>query len=198
MNVPTVKRTKLSVTMRPARITDIGALLRLYRNRSEESKSTYHPFPFDRIRLSAIYLWMTIARRGMRFMIRRMPRRAATLLVAVAPDGSQIIGYGTVRLMSGRGEEPIALFGYLVSDAYQGQGVGGQIIRAMLLTAKGLGVRRGGGTVLQQNVASAHLIQQFGWQLGQAAPDRGAPGAVNMATVADIDDLLKPRGNRDS
>jgi RimJ/RimL family protein N-acetyltransferase len=194
MNASSRATSKLAVRIRPAKVSDLRALVRLYRGRSEESKSTYHPFPFDRVRLATIYLWMTLARRGMRFLMRRFPRRAATLLVATLPDRPDIIGYGTVRLMTGRGEEPVALFGYMVGDGYQGQGVGGQIIRGMLLNAKELGIRRGGGTVLQQNAASAHLIQRFGWQLSKGAPDRGAPSAVNFATVADIDELLKPRG----
>ena len=190
---PKPSRPKLAVTVRPARVSDLRALLHLYRDRSEASKKTYHPFPFDRFRLSAIYLWMTIARRQMRFLMRRFPRRAATLLLAIGPDGTSIVGYGTVRLMTGRGEEPIARFGYMVADAYQGQGVGGEIIRAMVLCAKGLGIRKGGGTVLQQNVASAHLIARSGWKLREGEPDRGAPGQVNLLAVSDLDDLLRPK-----
>ena len=194
---PAAHLSRLRVTVRPARLLDVRPLLHLYRDRSEASKSTYHPFPSDRIRLTLIYAWMIVARRAMRFLMRHFPRRAATLLVALAPDGRTIVGYGTVRLMSGRGEEPVARFGYMVGDAYQGQGVGGALIAAMVQAAKSLGIRKGGGTVLQQNAASAHLIQRFGWQLRAGEPDRGAPGAVNLTSVADLDELFpsKPRRN---
>jgi RimJ/RimL family protein N-acetyltransferase len=187
------RRPKLQVSIRRARLRDLPALVRLYRHRSEESKQTYHPFPFSRGRLTAIYLWMIIVQHWMRYFIVRFPRLAATLLVAERPDRPGPIGYGTIRLMSGKGEEPIARFGYMVSDECQGQGVGSQLTEAMVLTAKGFGIRKGGGTVLQTNVASARLIANWGWRLKEGEADRGAPEQVNLVTVADLDDILRRR-----
>ncbi len=190
MSAPT-PRSKIAVQIRRSRLGDVPALVRFYRERSEESKSTYHPFPFGRFRLTLIYLWMVFFQRWMRWMIRRLPRRAATLLVAELPDGSALVGYGTVRLMSGRGEEPIARFGYVVRDDFRGKGVGGQLMEALVVAALELGIRKGGGTVLQTNAPSAHLIERWGWKLRKGETDRGAPSEVNLVTVGDLEELLR-------
>ena len=190
MSAPPPPRPKLPVRIRRSRFSDLSSLVRLYRDRSEQSKQTYHPFPFGRFRLTLIYLWMIVLQRWMRWFMRNLPRRAATLLVVEREDQPGIIGYGTIRLMSGRGEEPIARFGYLVGDDYQGKGVGGQLIEVMVSAAKELGIRKGGGTVLQRNVASAHLIEKWGWKLRPADADRGAPQESNLMTVGDLDEIL--------
>lgn len=190
MNAPSPPRARLPVRIRGSRVSDLSSLVRLYRDRSEASKQTYHPFPFGRFRLALIYLWIIALQRWMRWFMRYLPRRAATLLVVEREDQPGLIGYGTIRLMSGRGEEPIARFGYLVADAYQGKGVGGQLIEVMIAKAKELGIRKGGGTVLQRNIASAHLIEKWGWKLRPAAADRGAPDESNLMTVGDLDEIL--------
>lgn len=187
------RRPRIVVEIRRARLGDLGDLVRLYRDRSEESKRTYHPFPSGRLALTVIYLWMIVEQRWMRFMMRHLPRRAATLLIVERRDAGGVIGYGTIRLMSGPGEEPVARFGYLVGDAFQGQGVGGQLIEAMVYEAKALGIKRGGGTVLAKNVASTHLISRWGWTLRQGAADRSAPNQENLATVGDLDEILEKR-----
>ena len=186
-------RRRLIVRIRRARLGDLSDLIHLYRDRSEESKRTYHPFPSGRFALATIYLWMIVEQRWMRFMIRFLPRRAATLLVAERLDADGVVGYGTIRLMSGLREEPIARFGYLVGDTYQGQGVGGQLIEAMVYAAKDLGIRRGGGTVLAKNVASTSLITHWGWSLHRGEADRGAPDQENLAAVGDLDEILERR-----
>ncbi len=191
MSAPPASRPRLEVRIRRSRLRDFSSLVRLYRDRSEESKRTYHPFPFGRLRLSLIYLWIIVVQRWMRVLIRHFPRRAATLLVAEPMEGGGPVGYGTIRLMSGPGEEPIARFGYLVRDDCQGRGVGGQLIVALVLAAKELGIRKGGGTVLQKNVPSAHLISSRGWKLVPTTPDRGAPDEVNLITVGDLDEILR-------
>lgn len=191
MSATPTRPPKLTVSVRLSRLQDLPDLVRLYRNRSEESKRTYHPFPFSRTRLVAIYLWMIVVQRWMRAFIRHFPKQAATLLVAERPEPPRLVGYGTVRLMSGPGEEPVARFGYLVRDDCQGRGVGGQIVRAQVLAAKAFGIRKGGGTVLKTNAPSSHLIEKWGWRLRKSGVDRGAPQEENLETVADLEDILR-------
>ncbi|HYK94098.1 MAG TPA: GNAT family N-acetyltransferase [Thermoplasmata archaeon] len=194
MSAPVPRPPKLSVTVRRSRFTDLPALVYLYRHRSEESKRTYHPFPFSRVRLSAIYLWMIVVQRWMRPFVRHFPKQAAVLLIAERAESPRMVGYGTVRLMSGYGEEPVARFGYLVRDDCQGRGVGGQIVMAQVMTAKAAGIKKGGGTVLKSNVASSHLIEKWGWRFRRGGQDRGAPQEENLETVGDLDEILRGRG----
>ncbi|HYK94099.1 MAG TPA: hypothetical protein VEY07_08695, partial [Thermoplasmata archaeon] len=60
------RRPHQVVDIRLARLRDLRALVHLYRHRSEQSKAYYHPFPFDPIRLSSVFLWLIATRRWVR------------------------------------------------------------------------------------------------------------------------------------
>ncbi len=179
------------VRLRQARLGDVPSLVRLYRGQSAAARGFYHPFPFDRLRLVPIFLWMVATTPRVRFWLRHLPRRAAYVFVATSSEDDRPIGYGTIRFEVPVGEDPWAKFGYLVSEGRRGQGIGTLIASTQLRCARGLGLRRGGGYIVQGNTASAGVVEKFGHPLTETAPDRRAPrGAVNLVSVGPLEEMI--------
>ena len=178
------------ISVRPARLGDLATLVRLYRSQPEESRKLYHPFPFGRFRLTAIFGYMIVTRRFLRRMIRRPGVRAALLLVACVGGRRAPIGYGNVGFEHHVGHEPRAIFGYLVDPQYRGQGVGTRLHEVMIDEAIALGVTRGGGMVVTSNTANLRVLQKLGFEpKASDVVDRTVPGESNLVTDADLVEL---------
>ena len=174
---------------------DVPALVRLYRNRSAASKSFYHPFPADPIRLGTIFTWLIVTRRWVRRLMRPLSGKSGVILVAVPPGGGRLIGYGTVRPEVETDGRLVAKFGFLVDDAHQNQGVGSQIMEAQSLVTRELGISRAVGTIIVGNTPSLKTAQGYGWSITPTdRPDRNAPGRANLAAVVNLEEILKRRG----
>jgi RimJ/RimL family protein N-acetyltransferase len=181
-----------AVSARWARLGDLGPLVRLYRDQPPESREFFHPYPFDRARLVPLLLLLLISSRGVRLMLRLAPNYAFVVLVAEERTGAPPAAIGTARFVR-HGAEPIwAQFGYLVRADLQGHGVGSYLALALWRTAVGLGVHRGGGTVLEGNVASARVVEPFGFRLAPTdRTDVRSGNRQNLGSVQDLDAVLE-------
>ena len=187
-------RDGLPIEVRFARRGDVGALARLYRQRSDRSKALYHPFPFDPVRIRLILAWLTLDRPLIPFLMRWWSRRFGVVVVAAPRDGGRPVGYGTVRPRRSASGEWMAQFGYLVDDAYQGQGIGARLMEAMARASIALGIRRGVGTILASNAANLRLTQRYGWTvMGAGTHDRNSPGELNYEVTVDLEEILRRR-----
>jgi RimJ/RimL family protein N-acetyltransferase len=179
------------VRIRPARFSDVGSLVRMYRDQSAESRQMYHPFPFDRLRLTFIFLYMVTTRRLLGRLLKWAPRRALVLLVATVNDDPRPVGYGNVAFVR-RPTGIKAIFGYLVLPAYRGHGVGTRLHEEMIEAAIALGIRRGGGMVIRQNAANLRVLDKLGFtMMNTGLVDRSAPGASNIETDGDLTEIAE-------
>lgn len=180
--------------LRFARWADVRTIVRLYRHRSVQSKSLYHPFPSDPVRISLILGWLTFDRPLIPVLMHLWERRFGMVVVATSVEGGPPVGYGTVRPRKGSNGEWEAQFGYVVEDAFQGQGVGARLMEEMARAALELGIHRGVGTVLASNAANLRLTQRYGWTVrGQGMTDRHAPGEISFDVEVDLEEILRRR-----
>lgn len=179
-------RTRPAVRVRPARLRDIGALIRMYRGQSAESRQLYHPFPYDRPRLTLIFLYMVVTRPFLRTLLRLTRRRTLVLLVATVGDDPTPVGYGNVAFVD-RDFGVKAIFGYLVEERSRGLGVGTRLHEVMIEAAIALGVRRGGGMVVSENASNLRVLEKLGFKMRPSdLVDHGAPGSTNIETDGDL------------
>lgn len=179
-------RSRPAVGVRPARLRDLGTLVRLYRGQSPESRELYHPFPYDRFRLYLIFLYMIATRPFLRALLRLTRRRTLVLLVATVGAEPRPIGYGNVAFVD-RDFGVKAIFGYLVDERYRGLGVGTRLHEVMIEAAIALGVTRGGGMVVSQNASNLRVLEKLGFEMRRTAIiDHGAPDSTNIETDGDL------------
>jgi RimJ/RimL family protein N-acetyltransferase len=183
---------KAVVRTRPGRFRDIGALSRIYRSQSEDSRRLYHPFPFDRPRLAIVFAYMVGSRMLLRTLLRRWPRRALVLLVACQGDDPAPIGYGNVAFLARPGKPLKAIFGYIVAEKFRGLGVGTRLHEDMIDAAIALGVTRGGGMVVSDNVSNLRVLEKLGFEIRESdVVDRIVPGVTNYETDGDLIEIAR-------
>lgn len=184
-------RARPAVHVRRARLGDIGGLVRLYRGQPESSRRLYHPFPFDRPRLTFLFLFMVLSRPFLRVFLRLAPRWALVLLIATVGDDPRVVGYGNTAFV----RRPLglkAIFGYLVDESTRGLGVGTRLHEEMIEAALALGVRRGGGMVVAENAANLRVLEKLGFTIRASdLVDAGAPGARNFETDGDLEAIAQ-------
>ena len=187
MAAPTqTARPRPPIKVRPAHLSDVGTLVRMYRGQSTESRELYHPFPFGRGSLTLIFLFMVLSRPFVRRLIQWAPRRALVLLVACVGDDPHPVGYGNVAVVR-RPTGVKAIFGYLVRPEYRSLGIGTRLHEDMIEAAIALGIRRGGGMVISQNAANLRVLEKLGFtMMNTGLVDRSAPGATNIETDGDL------------
>lgn len=190
-----VARPRIPVTIRRVRLRDVPTLVGLYRGQDEASRKLYHPFPFDRFRLTAIFTYQALTQRYLRWMMRHPRIRAAGLLVAMTPGVRRPVGYGHVQILHPAGQEPRAFFGYLVAPAYRGQRIGVALHDEMVETALRLGIRRGGGIILHENQQNVRLLAKLGVEMkdSEIVDRRSNPGGANFAVDMDLAEMQARR-----
>jgi len=150
----------------------------------------YHPFPFDPIRLTLIYLWLVLGRHTVRWTVRNLPS-IASIIVVVVPDGTtrpaRPIGYGTIRYVAAPSQETWAKVGYILREDCRGFGLGWWLAYRLMQVTLDSGVRLAGGGVLDSNTTNIALVKKLGFEpLAGAPPDRAAPGARTVQVLGDI------------
>ncbi len=183
--------------VRPARLADVRAVVRLYMGQPDDSRKLYHPFPFEPGKLRLIFSYMTLERPLAGLVARLAPGWAAVLLVAVAPQDGTVLGYGTVRFEPDSRSDLRAKFGYLVGGSQRGRGIGTLIMAEMMRTGISLGARHLGGTVLEENIACQRVLAKYGFSVGGAAgPDLFAPGRSNLKVDLPVSGTAGPGPTR--
>ena len=145
------------ILLRPIRPEDEPLLIRLHETLS--AQSVYFRY-FGTINLSQ----RTAHQRLIRMCCIDYDREIA--LVALRNDPvskeAEIIGVG--RLIKKHGTE-IAEWAALVTDAYQGKGLGTQLLRQLLAIARLEGVRQIVADVLPENEVMQHILRKLGFRL---------------------------------
>lgn len=178
--------------VRPARLGDVGTLVRMYRAQDAASRHLYHPFPFDRLRLTLIFTFFAGSRRMLPFLLRRFPRRAVALLVACRAGERRPIAYGTTAFQVTPDGGRRAIFGYLVDPSARGLGVGTQLHVDMIDAAVALGVPRGGGMVVSTNRSNLRVLEKLGFTITESdVVDSEVPGAKNYVTDGDLAEISR-------
>jgi RimJ/RimL family protein N-acetyltransferase len=170
----------------------VGTLVRMYQGQDASSRQLYHPFPFDRTRLTAIFAFFAGSRRLLPFLLRRFPHRAVALLVACRAGERRPIAYGTTAFEPTPDGGRRAIFGYLVDPSARGLGVGTELHVDMIEAAIALGVSRGGGMVVATNRSNLRVLEKLGFTITESdVVDSEVPGAKNFVTDGDLADIVR-------
>ena len=175
-----------ATTVHPLRIGEISSVMRLYRGQPAPSRALFHPLPFDRLRLGGFLLYV-VATRRLAHRLLPHPRVRVAIVLTVHADGSDApVGFGLVGF-DRRGPNPRATFGYLVDERYRGRGLGTRLHEEMIDAALGLGVHRGGGTVLATNLPNLRLLERLGFTITPTEiRDAAATDVANFVTDGDL------------
>jgi acetyltransferase len=153
-------RDGTAVTIRPIRPEDEPLVVAFHRTLSEQS--VYHRY-FHMMSLNH----RTTHERLVRICFTDYDREMA--LVADLRDGDgghRLLAVGRLSRLHGGNE---AEFSMLVSDAYQKQGLGGELLAQLLRIGREEGVGRVSAQILRENIAMQRLCRKLGFQLHQGA-----------------------------
>jgi acetyltransferase len=153
-------RDGTAVTIRPIRPEDEPLVVAFHRTLSEQS--VYHRY-FHMMSLNH----RTTHERLVRICFTDYDREMA--LVADLRDangGHRLLAVGRLSRLHGGNE---AEFSMLVSDAYQKQGLGGELLAQLLRIGREEGVERVSAQILHENIAMQRLCHKLGFQLHQGA-----------------------------
>ena len=89
----------------------------------------------------------------------------------------EILGVGRLVIQSLKDEAEVAI---VVSDRYQKQGLGTELLRRMIQIARARKVRRVWGELLRDNLAMQVIVQKLGFRLGLCS------GAESITAVLQI------------
>ena len=159
-------RSGREVAIRPIRADDARRLEAAYAELSPDSR--YRRFLAAKPRLTA---------EEVRYLTEVDGRDHVALIATPADDFELIIGVG--RFIRDKGDPTAAEFAIVVSDRYQGEGLGTELIRCLADAATRRGIARFTATVLADNVPVHRLLHRLA---GQFAEQRRA-GAVDELTV---------------
>ena len=81
---------------------------------------------------------------------------------------TQIIGVGRLKKMHGTNE---AEFAMMISDEYQGRGLGTELLKRLLEVAKDEKLGRITGDILPDNFAMQHVCEKLGFQMKRDPED---------------------------
>jgi RimJ/RimL family protein N-acetyltransferase len=81
------------------------------------------------------------------------------LVVTVNEDGKSVVAGGGRYVVSAPGQAEVA---FMVIDAYQGQGIGGALMRHLIVIAREAGLRELTAEVLSENAVMMRVFQKCG------------------------------------
>ncbi len=180
------RTARLRAQIRPGRLSDVPRLVELYLGQTPESRGFYHPYPFRRGILNALFTYMVLERRFSRGLLHLAPRAAVVLLVANRPGDRRPVGYCTVRFVHDADGPVKALFGSLVSADAQGMGVGGALLTGAIGVTRAHGLRYLTTTFLGSNRVSADWVRSRGFVITPTAPDLRRLGEPNFIGELDL------------
>ncbi|WP_263971789.1 bifunctional acetate--CoA ligase family protein/GNAT family N-acetyltransferase [Leptolyngbya ohadii] len=160
------------VTIRPIRPEDEPLIVQFHKTLSEES--VYFRY-FHMMGLKQ----RTAHDRLVRICFVDYDREIALVTDLENPDGTQeILAAGRLSKLHGI---PEAEFSMLVSDKYQGQGIGTEMLRRLLQMGRDAGLKRIQAEILPENRAMQHVCQKLGFQIRRTVSEDSEP--IVRATI---------------
>lgn len=162
--------------IRELRTRDLPKLYRMYGSLSEETKRFFHP-PFF-LRPSCV--WRALAQVALvlstigplrEALLRTFPFPVFLSVVALSERG-ELAGFAFLKMRDYLpSRRPSAELGIVVSDPFQGRGLGSRLVEEVLRLARGRGVREVVLSVLSDNVRAIRLYRKFGFEFVGEAED---------------------------
>jgi acetyltransferase len=149
-----------AATLRPIRPSDMELEQAFVRNLSPQSK--FKRFMSELRELSPDQLY--------RFTHPDHAREAAYVVIRSTVAGEEEIGVGRFAIEEGGAT---CEFAVTVADAWQGKGVGGRLMRALLRDARARGLKRIEGYVLASNAPMLEFMRRLGFEVDPSLDDPG-------------------------
>jgi acetyltransferase len=159
---PWALRNGTAVVVRPIRAADEPLLARFHETLSEQS--VYRRF------LQALKLSQRVAHERLARRCHVEPGREIALVAQREGTGpNDLIAVARLVRLDGTND---AEFAVLVADAFQGQGLGTELLGRLLAAARAGGVRQVRGEILVENRAMQSVCERLGFALTYLAEDR--------------------------
>ena len=149
----------------PARLADVGAIARLYREQSPAERALYHPFPFGRVRLTTLLSCLVGAQRARRPLLRIAPKASVIVWTVRERSSSLVIGFGTARFRRDAEGQLFVRTGLYVAPEHRRAGLGRALKVGLLAEARRMGARRAEALMLPDNEAILALNRALGFRV---------------------------------
>jgi GNAT superfamily N-acetyltransferase len=175
-----------------ARVRDVPGMVRFYMGLSESARSMYHPFPWNRAALYAIYFILAFWQSYFLWLMRRRPSLIRLISVAHVAGTRTVVGTCTLRgeMMPDLGWCVRA--GLATSDGYRGHKIGVKTLRKAVVVADQLGIRYQIGSAFVSNKPILALQTALGariFPIDKRDPYR--PEEPRVGTVLEIPAFLQ-------
>jgi acetyltransferase len=158
-------KDKSPVTIRPIRPEDEPMLVKFHETLSEES--VYHRY------FTALNLSQRIAHERLTRICFNDYDREIALVAELKPvndDGKKILGVGRLSKLHGTNE---AEFAVLISDHWQNQGLGFELLKRLIEIGRAEKLERIVGQILPENHAMQHICKKLGFKIVADDDQRG-------------------------
>lgn len=169
------------IITRPLRLGDVLGTSRMYLSLSDDNRRLFHPFPFQQWTVVLILVLMFISQKTPNFIRRLVPKVVFLSLVANDATAGTPAGFGYLRLAKRLTDNKYAAaLGLMVSDSYQQQGLGTQLMRSLIKLASQNDVSLLSVLVLRNNQKAIKLYQKCGFNMvrEKVIQERGIVGAI--------------------
>ena len=169
------------MTIRPLRLGDVLGTSRMYLSLSDDNRRLFHPFPFRQWTVVLILVLMFISQGTPNFIRRLVPKVIFLPLVAGDTNVGTLAGFGYLRLAKHLTDNKYtAALGLMVSDSYQQQGLGTQLVRSLIKLASQNNVSFLSVLVLRDNQKAIRLYQKCGFNMvrEKVIQEQGVVGAI--------------------
>lgn len=152
-----------SVIIRRANLNDIRAVINSYCSLSISVRRFFHPFPFNRNKVTVIFLVMWI--NGLLFPLfkRIRPKFAAKMVVAVDKETSTIAGFAFFNITKKENLKFVANAGPIIFEQFQGKGIGLRMYDLLIRYAKDAGISKFQVTIMESNSPSILFHEKIGY-----------------------------------
>jgi acetyltransferase len=168
-------RDGMPVTIRPIRPEDEPLLVRFHHELSDRSVTFRY---FHSINLNQ----RTAHERLIRVCFNDYDRELALVAEASHPESQKPMILGISRLSKVPGGRD-AEFAIVISDSWQNQGLGTQLLRLLIQVARDENIQHLFGTIMAQNLEMRRLAEKLGFQLTSDLTDTTIQAALNLHPI---------------
>ncbi len=161
------------VIIRPIRPEDERIMVKFHHTLSE--KSVYYRY----------FQMMPVKRRIAHERLSRIcfidyERELALVVERKNPESGELEILGVGRLVKSPGVAEVE-FAVIVSDAWQGQGLGSKLLAELIAVARQEKIERLAGTILPENYGMLHVCKKLGFGMQRSIADRIVKAVMDLA-----------------
>lgn len=152
-----------NIIIRPANLSDIDQLTNLYMALSDSTRRYFHPFPFNTRKVKAIFWMIVISSKLIRILQIITPKLGFLSLVAYDTTSSTIVGFVYLHILGRKNDKFVANLGIVVKEGSRSQGVGSDMLKAIIQSGRKNRIETLRLTVIESNAIAIRLYEKMGF-----------------------------------